>query len=220
MLLVVVPGVIFPVFFGYLQSMLDKPLRNNTLVNDRVLVVIILLSILFSYAGIAIHAVTKMLSRVIDKTNREAYELNDYFHNQFSHTLTFSGFPLAIMGLALLELNHVPDTKPISIIGGMLKGLILGVGSWLGIQFWAKYIGWLKLRPVFVVAWICFVLMLYGYKKVNPSITEYQLLLPTLFGFGLVVVLSFVVIIRKVGRGWKVYLSQKRLRKLTSFAEE
>jgi hypothetical protein len=219
-LLVVVPGVVFPATFNYLLSMMVRPLNSPTFVNDKFLVTVTLLSLLFTYGGIVIHAVTKTLSEYIDRSNEKAWELNEYFHNQFSHTLTFSGVPLTVVGVTLLELNHIPNSQPVSLVGGVVKGLLMGLAYTLGIQFYAKYVGWSKLKVVFVVLWIGFVALLYGYRKIDPTITDYQLLLPTLLSFGLMVFLSFVLIIKRVGRGYKVYLSRKKMEKMVLMMED
>jgi hypothetical protein len=221
--LVVIPGVIYPMIFAYLRRMSSLPLNKTTVFPDGLLVNLVLLSGLFSFAGLVMHAVTKQLWLVLKDDERSpAYELNSHFHLTISHNLMYSGAAMAFIGVTLLELNHVPMTDPTSVIAAIAKGLLLG-GSFLFMVFnYRPYTTgrWTDLKTFFLVLWLGFVLLLYGIAKVDPSFTEYQLLLPTLISFSVMALLSMVIVVRKVGKGWKVYLSQKRLQKMMLIGEE
>ena len=103
--MVVIPGFLFPMVFSYLRSVTVRPLSEYRIVGDGVLLNMILLSILFAYGGVTVHSVTKMLGSRM-KPEGEAFEMNRFFHMNFSHNLIYSAVLIAIVGLSLLELNQ------------------------------------------------------------------------------------------------------------------
>jgi hypothetical protein len=220
--LVVVPGLIFPMIFSYMRSITQRPLNDVTIIPDGFLINMTLLSVIFTYGGIAIHAVTKMLSEVIDETSdTAAAQMNYYFHQTFSHNLTFSGAAMTVLGLTILDLNHLPMTS-YSISGSLFRGLILAASLLFAIYNYRPYTSsrWSDLKTFFLVMWMGFMAVLYGIRKLDPSITEYQLLLPALISFSLMSSLSFLLVLRRLRHGFRVYVSKKRLRRFMHAAEE
>jgi hypothetical protein len=224
-LLVVVPGLLFPRLFTYVLVLAQTPLRADIIISDVVLINIILLSVVFSYGGISIHTVTKMLSypHLLRYDDSEAGEMNKFFHLTFSHSLAFGGAVAGMVGITLLELNHVPMGDPSGLAGGLLKGLALGGLLLLGMYNYTRYQGdeykgkWSDLKMVFLVAWVGFMLILYAVRRVNPAITDYQLLLPALMGFALLGFVNLFLVVRRLKRGgfW-IDVRWKRIREYLS----
>ncbi len=209
-LLVVLPGILFPLLFSYLQSIITLPQNPNSFLPDRFLVNMVLLSALFTYGGISIHAVTKMFNYHKPAMGKELSEIHKFFHLTFSHNLGFASAIISILGITLLELNHVTENTSTSIWGGIARGLLLGGAMALSTYNYTRYtIGdkpaWNDLKFFFAVVWVGFVLLLYGVQKVDPRVTEYQMLLPALLGFSLMALLSFLLVLRRVKRRWSFY---------------
>lgn len=221
--LVIIPGLLFPLGFSYILEILDRPMINNVVFSDNLLVGLILLTLLYGYGGVAIHTVTKMLSTTLkpDSNNREAYEMNRFLHLTFSHNLTYSAIVVLMIGLTLLELNHVMVGEPLGVIQAVLRGLGLGSGLLISMYLYDPYSEdayrsrWNDLKWLFIVVWIGFVLLLYVIKSLNPSITSYQLLLPALLSIAFLASFSLLVVVRRIKRGgFKIKVNWKSIRSL------
>ena len=204
--LIIIPGTAYTFAYSYLQAILRRPLNVETVFPDSLLVNIILLSLLFTYGGIAIHAVTKMLSEVLRYDKTKAYEINKYFHLTFSHNLTYAGSMLAILCFTLLELNHIAPQNQSSLFFSVIKGIVLGLSLTLAMYSYTvskdEYMGrWRDLKAVFLVLWIGGVLIFYGIKKTDPSLREYQMLLPVILSFSVLALVNVVLVIRRLKRG-------------------
>lgn len=214
--LVLIPGLVFPMIFSYLLSMSRLPKSTYSFIPDGFLINVILLSLMFTYGGIAIHAITKMLSEFLKDKNDEVAQINKFFHLSFSHNLVYSGILLTSLGITLLEINHVPDGNIISIGGGIIKGILLGISFAVFIYYYTKtssnsYRGrWNDLKFFFGVVWIGFSLLLYVIQKFDIGFTEYQLLLPMLLSFSFVVGLSLILVFKKLkSGGFSINLKKK-----------
>jgi len=205
--LILIPGIVFPTVFSYLQSMLRLPRSKMTIFSDGLLVNIILLSMMFSYGGIAMHAVTKMFSEYLRKENNELAQINKFFHLTFSHNLIYSGIIISSLGITLLEINHIPNDGVSSIYTGILRGLILGVSFATFIYYYTRassdsYKGrWGDLKVFFGILWVGFSILLFVIQKFDIGLTEYQLLIPMLLSFSLVVGLSLILVIKRLKNG-------------------
>lgn len=202
--LVILPGILFIVFFSYIQTVLDRPFIPGGPFSDLTLVNIVMLSILFAYGGTAIHAVTKMLSETsLRHEHTEAAEINRYFHRKFSHNLMYSGCISIVIGMTLLELNHTPvkgyEGWRVPIIQGFIAGAVLIGSMYHYTRSRDNYTGrWADLKAVFLTLWIGLVLLLYSVWRLSPSLKEYQLLIPVLSGLVLIGILNMGLIIRRM----------------------
>jgi hypothetical protein len=218
--LVLIPGLVFPMIFSYLQSMVRLPKSDTSFFPDSILVNIVLLSLMFSYGGIAIHAVTKMLSEYLKEKESELAMVNKFFHLTFSHNLIYGGIIVTSLGITLLELNHIPNDGIASIGWGIFRGILLGVSFATFIYYYTRassdrYRGkWSDLKFFFGVAWIGFTILLYVIEKFEIGITEYQLLLPMLLSFSIVVGLSLILVIKKLKNGSFRINLKKNLRRI------
>jgi hypothetical protein len=161
----------------------------------------------------------------LSKGDDDASEVNRFFHLTFSHNLSFTGAALALVGITLLELNHVTSQVNFGLWGGIVRGLILGGAFILGTYNYTRYTGgdvgrWSDLKVMFIVVWIAFIVLLYAIKRLDPRMTDYELLLPSLLSFSLMAILGFVLVFRRVKRGFKIYVSRKRIRKLMLLTED
>jgi hypothetical protein len=205
--LVLIPGLVFPMIFSYLQSMLRLPKSETAFFSDGLLVTIILLSLMYLYGGVAIHAVTKMFSDYLRDEDSELAKINKFFHLNFSHNLIYSGIIISSLGLTLLELNHIPNDGIVNIRWGIFRGIVLGVSFAIFIYYYTRassdnYRGrWNDLKVFFGTVWVGFTLLLYVIEKFDIGFTEYQLLLPMLLSFSLVAGLSLVLVIRRLKNG-------------------
>lgn len=208
--LVLIPGIIFPLIFSYLQSVVKLPRNSSAVVSDGFLVNSILLSMMFAYGGIAIHAVTKMLQEYLVKDISEARRVNAFFHTTFSHNMAFVGIVLASFGLTLLEINHVPEGNVVSISSGIIRGLLLGASFGLAVWNYTRYTGgdygrWNDLKITFGAIWLVFAVLIYVVDKMDVGFSEYDLLLPMLLSFSGMVAMSLVLVVRRLKRGgWKI----------------
>jgi hypothetical protein len=206
--LVIIPGFLFPLAYAYIQSILTLPRNPQAFIPDGLLVHLVLLSFLFTYGAVAIHEVAKLLSRpeYLRYETSKAAELNRFFHLTFSHNMMYSSTLLAIIGVILLEINHVPQQTTQTLGVAVLKGLGLGI-SFLGAllvytRSHDEYSGrWNDLKWMFGLVWVGIVIVLYTIRRVNPVVTEYQLLLPALMSISLLAILSVGLVFRRLKKG-------------------
>lgn len=222
--LVVIPGFLFPMAFSYMRSIMKEPFNNVMVMPDNVAANIILLSLLFTYGGIAIHAVTKMIDDrfTLKEKSSEAAKMNRFFHYTFSHNLIYSGGVLVMLGFSLLELNHIPTQTPELVMWVVVKGLILGFSLMLSIYSYEPYMNsrWSDLKTFFLVLWLGLMAILYGIRKTDPKFGDYELLIPALLSFSLMAFLSLVVVYRRLKRGGRrIWIGKRRLKNYLSVEE-
>ena len=222
-LLIIVPGFFMPMIYGYIGAIVERPLVETAFFSDTLLINVILISALLVYGGMAIHAVTKMMTPLIaaGKDNREALEVNRFFHLTFSHNMAFSSLAVFLVALTLLEINHMPGGDTVRLGGAILKGVILGGTIILGLFAYNPYAEeayasrWSDLKVTLGVFWMVFMVFLYALRRLDPQFTAYQLLIPASLSLLLVMILSVVLVLRRVKRGgWRVYMKWGRLRRL------
>lgn len=204
--LVILPGFVFIITYSYIQDILSRPINNIVFISDDWLINIFLLSCLFTYGGIAIHSVTKMLSDVLRYENSETAKINKHFHLVFSHNLIYSGALSALLSITLLEMNHVNLQDQNNMYLLFAKGLILGLVILTSARFYTKskdeYSGnWSDLKVFFVVVWMSLVLLFYGIKRVNPSLKDYDLIFSSLVIFVLLAFVNLLLVMRRLKRG-------------------
>lgn len=223
--LVLIPGILFPMIFTYLQGIVRLPRNTEAFLSDGFLVNMVLLSLFFTYGGVAIHAVTKMMSESLSGTETEAAQINAFFHMTFSHNLTFVGILAASFGLILLEINHIPSGGGLSLWSGLWRGLLLGGSFAFAAYNYTRYTGgdlgrWNDLKITFGAAWLVIALLIYIVEKLDIGFSEYQLLLPMLLSFSIMAFLSLILVFRRIKRGqWRVKIGKKRLKRYLTMEE-
>jgi len=204
--LIVLPGTIFILINSYMQSLLAAPRVLHPFIRDGILVDTIYLSMFFTYGGVAIHAVTKMLSETsLRYDNSEASQINRYFHLNFSHNLVYGGAILFVATIALLELNHTQsyDFPHLSslIIRGLVLGLIVFISMFNYTRSKDQYAGrWADFKAVFLIAWAGLILLFIAVKKSDAEFLQYQLLLPIILTLGTVASINIILAVRRIHR--------------------
>ena len=202
--LVVFPGILFVIFYSYVQSVIDRPLVPNNFLSDNTLTTIIMLAVLFTYGGLAIHAVTKMLSETaLRYEETEVAQINSYFHRKFSHNLIYSGALAIVIGMTLLELNHTPGDGYDGWWKPILQGLAAGIISVASMYHYThskdNYTGrWADLKAAFLTLWIGFIVLLFGIWRMDPSLREYHLVIPVLSSLVLILILNIGLVVRRI----------------------
>lgn len=219
--LIIIPGFIYTFAFSYIQSILARPLNQQIILPDSLLTNIILLSCLFTYGGLAIHSTSKMLSETLKSQKSKAQKMNTFFHLSLSHNLVFAGAILTVVGFTSLELNHIPSDTPNSLFFSIIKGILLGLSLIVGMYWYTtsddpEYKGrWLDLKTSFLILWIGSIFVLYGIKKTNPALRNFDLLIPTLVGFLIIALLNAVLVLRKLKQGnLRLYFHLGKIKRL------
>jgi len=199
--LVILPGVVFNVIFGEMLDIIERPLNADTFLNDKVISVLLMLSLLYTYGGIAIHTLTKTMSRYFrdEEKQGEAWLVNEMFHLGFAHNLIYSGAVLSGTFFALLELNHVSPYGPENgIIISILNGLFIGIATVLGLLFFKAERSWKSLRFFFAAFWIALVITAYAAKPYFHELRQYPLMLTMLVAFSILLVVNLFIYLKRV----------------------
>jgi hypothetical protein len=200
--LVLLPGVMYTLVFIEVIDILNRPLNPDTFLSDKTLSVLLLMSLLYTYGGIAIHSLSKTLSRYFtpDQKSSQAYLVNEAFHLNFSHNLVYSGAILSFTFFALLELNHVsPYGSENGIIISLLNGVFVGLASVSALGF---YLGgnkpWRSLKFFFISFWIALVLAVTAAKPYFAQLRQYPTMLSLMVGFAILFLLNMFLYLKRV----------------------
>ena len=201
--LVLAPGFLYTIIFSYILDVLARPLNRHIFLNDKLLTSLLLLSILYTYGGIAIHGLTKTLWAYFDETQKKSllFKVNEYFHIELSHNLIFIGGLISATCFSLLELNHVspyPQQSRLLII--ILNGVFVGLAS-IGSLSWYKRGGnlaWSDLKLFFFSLWTMIIIIFYAIKPYIKNVKAYPFTLTMLVAFFILAALNIFLYVRKV----------------------
>lgn len=163
-LLVLIPGILYTIIFYYILDVLERPQNGNVFLNDKILTSILLLSLLYTYGGIAIHFVCKTLRTYFNEKLHQTmlFKVNHFFHFKFSHNLTYIGAATSATCLSLLELNHTsPYPKDSKILITLLSGVFLGLAAIISLKIYTMR---MELKAFFLSGWVLFVILIYAAK--------------------------------------------------------
>jgi hypothetical protein len=220
--LVIIPGILFTVIFSFILDILDRPPNYDLFLNDKILTIALLLSIIYTYAGAVTHAICKTLSGCFEDNHKQslAYKVNKYFHLTFSHNLSFAGASCVAIFLSLLEINHLPSPeRHVSYLLPVINGVIMGITFILMIVRYRTFTKnkdiseyfeikpWTDLKFFFYAFWVVFILFIYGAKPYLKTIKFYPIALTMLVACLEVVILSVFLYTRRLYRKTKVRLS-------------
>lgn len=203
----VVPGIVAYLLHSYAVSLLDAPEAPHTILPDSFLMSWVYLATLLTYGGMCIHSVSKALFHAGLKSDKtEAGQLNAYLHLTFSHNFTFSGVIMLLLGLTLLELNHITDYVYSQLFWPVARGIAVGIGMISAMYQYTRpdwedeYPGkrWSDLKLVFALSWIAMIIIWYAIQLTDASIRQYQLLIPSMLGFGIINGLNIFLALRFV----------------------
>lgn len=205
--LVVAPGILYTILFSYVFEIIQRPLNNNIFLSDRLLISILMLSILYTYGGIAIHSIGKTLSIYFNKQEKQTltYKVNNYFHREFSHNLVYIGAMSSALCFALLEINHIsPYPSGVKIIIPIINGLIVGLALISGLNWYKQR--WLELRLFFISFWIMFIILILALKPYLTQVKNYPITLSMIFAGILIALLNVFLYIKKVKNKIKIFI--------------
>jgi hypothetical protein len=198
--LILVPGFIYTIIFSYVLEILARPLNDYIFLNDKFLTTLLLLSILYTYGGIAIHSISKTLSNYFTPSQQKSplYSVNSFFHLSFSHNLTYIGAAVSAACFALLELNHLsPYPEQSRLLITILNGVFLGLAVIASLYWnrWYKRLAELKL--FFFSLWALFIIVLYALKPYIKDVQAYPITLMMLVAFFLMATLNIFLYLKR-----------------------
>ncbi|MFC1710976.1 hypothetical protein ACFLZ1_00120 [Patescibacteria group bacterium] len=204
LLLVLIPGVMFVFIFSFLLDILKRPLNQDVFLNDKIITISLLLSLLYVYGGMAIHFISKTLSSYFTKGQKKSlvYKINKHFHHSFSHNLAYAGAIFSSLNLVLLETNHIPPTDKNHPFLYILSGLLLGF-SLIGSLIFYEKSRWLELKYFFFVFWFSFILFLIYFRNNLLSIQNYPLASSFMVASLVVAGLNIFLSLRRIKHGLK-----------------
>lgn len=205
---------VLPLIFAYLISaysisLMSQPMVANPILPDKYLLSWIFLSCLISYGGISIHSVSKALFQAgLKSPKSEIGQLNQYLHLTFSHNIIFSGAIFLLVGLTLLELNHITNYSSSHLFWPFFRGGVIGIGiitamfRYIRPNLEEDYPGhrWSDLQLVFALSWIAFIVVFSALEFTNVSVRDYQLLVPSMIGLAIVNIFHIALAIRHFRR--------------------
>ncbi len=204
--LIFLPGAVFILVNSYVQSLLILPRAHTQFIRDGILIDTIFLAMFFSYGGVAIHGVTKMLSDTgLRHDSDESAEINRYFHLTFSHNLIYGGGLLFAVCLALLELNHTSVYNAPNLISLVIRGLLIACAILFAMYSYThsrdQYVGrWADFKAFFLIAWGGLILLYVAIKKTSPDFDSYQLLLPIFITLVVIALANIILVLRRIRR--------------------
>jgi hypothetical protein len=203
--LIVVPGLLYTILFSYIFEVVQRPLNSNNFLSDRLIISVLMLSILYTYGGLAIHSISKTLSNYFTTTDKQTlfYKVNNYFHREFSHNLVYIGAIVSALGFALLEINHQsPYPEGVKLIIPLVNGFIIGLALISGLSWYKQR--WLELRLFFISFWAMFIILLIALKPYFKQVQNYPITFSMLIAGILIALLNVFLYIRKVKNKIKV----------------
>lgn len=208
--LLVIPGITYAIIYSEMFDILSRPRNTYVLFSDKLLALLLLMSMLVTYGGIAIHTITKTMHEYFHPLERFglAYQVNEYYHLGFSHNLVYSGAVLVFTFFSLLELNHVSPEDNLAIAGLIIKGIFVGLATVAGLFYFIdRDKSWTELRYFFMSFWIALVLLIYSVKPYLSDIQDYPYTLMLLVSFVFLSAFNFILTYKKVKKSARRFLT-------------
>ena len=173
---------VFPIifYFGLLTIVKSILLRARIDIldfEDIQLIGIGIIFMIYSYVGISVHFVAKVLSRYIKKEdNPKVYRINEIFHGKLSHYVTFACAYMVIFTLALLELNYpmftiLPEFYLVLIA---ISGILAGYSSFKAIFYTNAWYGGYS-KPFFLITLVFLIILKTIYRSHELMMGYYPL---------------------------------------------
>lgn len=204
--LVLLPGFVYTLIFSEIVDILKRPLNPNNLISDKTLIVLLMVSLLYTYGGLAIHSVTKTLSRYFSPFLKKTtvYQVNEYFHLSFSHNLIYGGAILSFVFFALLDLNHVSPYGPEQgMFIGIVRGVFAALATVVGLSFYENN-SWLELKFFYLSLWIGLVLVMFAAKPYYKDLDQYPVVLTLLVSLVVIAILNLFTFAKKAPKYAKI----------------
>lgn len=207
--LLVIPAVTYTLIFSEVLDILKRPVSPYVILPDKLLVTILFLSLVYAYGALAIHTLTKTLSRYFSYIEKQSlvYEVNEYFHLNFSHNLIYAGAIVSFFSFAMLETNHISPYGPDNGVSmAILNGLFVGLSGIASFYLYEKK-SWWDLKYVFMVFWIVFVLTIYSVREYYDVIRQYPVMLTSLIAFCIIAIMNIMIYTKKAKSHIKVIVN-------------
>ena len=155
------PILIIPMSYFFKQIIDLNPYTNTLTFPKHVSELIFLILLYFLILGNGIHAVSVVLSKYMKNLRKHRiWEINEFFHNAFSHFLMTGSAALILFSFAVYEVNR-PNIILITnlelailVISGVVFGIIFGFASIEGsipqVMFYLLYLLSLMLPFIFI----------------------------------------------------------------------
>ncbi len=203
--LFVLPSISSVLILSYALDITKFPKSGWGILPDTMLLNVIFLSMLFVFAGKAVHTVTKALHDAglrDDKT--QAGHLNHFLHTTFSHNFILGGLILLGTSLVLLEINHITDPAYKGSLMPIARGLLMGLAMVGSMVVYVRpeqkgEVGlgkWSDLKTVFAISWVAFIILVSLTGLVDIPLRQYQFLLPTISGLAVINGLNILLSLR------------------------
>ena len=173
---------VFPIAFYFGLTMIIK----NIMIRPRVDILdfedVQILSIgglflIYSFVGLSVHFVGKVLSRYIRRSNNsKIYLINEIFHGKLSHYVVYVCTYLLVFTLALLEINYplVEGLNRSLITIVLLAGILAGVSATKGIFYTNAWFGGYN-RSLFLVTLAILTVLISIYRADGLKLVYYPI---------------------------------------------
>lgn len=170
---------VFPIFFYFglvmiIKSVLLRERLNLLDFDDTQIIGIGTLFMIYSFVGISVHFVSKVLSRYIKRSKEpKVYQINELFHGKLSHYVTFACAYMVVFSLALLEINYPMPVRLTNLtIGAIISaGILAGFSAFKGIFYTNVWFGGYN-KPFFLIS-LVFQLILSSIYRSQKLIMNY-----------------------------------------------
>jgi hypothetical protein len=130
------PLLLIPLFYFLRRIVSSSPEQRVIFVPAYISDMGFMLILYFFILGNGIHSVTVILSKHMkDLQKHRVWEINEFFHNKFSHMLFTVSAVLMLSSYVVMEINHPTVAMltslevSILIFSGIITGAVLGMGS-------------------------------------------------------------------------------------------
>lgn len=130
------PLLLIPLFYFFRWVVSSSPEHRVIFIPRFVSDIGFMLLLYMFVLGNGIHSVSAILSKHMkDLQKHKVWQINEYFHNKFSHLLAFVSGILILSSYVVMEINH-PTVAPLTnldifilIASGIITGAVFGMGS-------------------------------------------------------------------------------------------
>lgn len=173
--IMVFPLAVYFSLASIVRNVLQRP-RVEVLDYDVfVLLSIGLIFLIYTFVGLSVHFVGKVLSRYFKKNTRlKIYKINEIFHGKLSHYITFVSVWMMMFILALLEVNF-PVTYPMSRFTVWLiifSGVVGGLAATKAIFYTNEWFGGYN-KPLFFITLALLVVLVNIFKVYQLRVAYY-----------------------------------------------
>lgn len=211
--LIVVPGVVNMVIYSEVFDIITRPKNPNIIFGDRFTITLLFMSSLYTYIGIAIHTITKTLSRyfTVKQRKTKAYVICEYFHWDFSHNMVFIGALFTALFFSILDINHTSTIQPLNIVYVTIMGLLVGATGVFALLNYERY-SWNHMKIFIISFWMAVVVAFYAAKPYISNINQYPFTAIILISFSMIALFNLFFRTKFIRGKWRlIYKAPRKL---------